>query len=68
MNSIILILTKSISLKRFFFLSHLKADTIYSAWNNEIEKHDGVKSLSEFGSDRASVIIEHKNNASKLKG
>ena len=35
--------------------------------SNEIEKCGGVASLSGFGSDGASVIIEHKKVASKLK-
>ena len=34
--------------------------TIYSALSNEIEKYDGVESLSKFESDRARVIIGHK--------
>ena len=44
-----------------------KADTIYSALSNEIKKCGGVESLSEFGSDGASVTIGHKKLPQKLK-
>ena len=40
-----------------------KADTMYSALSNEIEKCGRVG----FGSDWASIIIGYKNLASKLK-
>ena len=44
-----------------------KANTIYSALSNEIEKCGWIESLSGFESDEASIIIGHKKNASKLK-
>ena len=40
---------------------------MYSALSNENEKCDKVESLSKFGSDGASLMIEHKQFASKLK-
>ena len=44
-----------------------KADALYSALSNEIEKCGVVESFSGFGCDRSSVIIKHKKIASKLK-
>ena len=44
-----------------------KTDTIYLELNNEIEKYDGVESLSGIRSDGTRVIIGHKKIASKLK-
>ena len=57
---------------RIFFIKDIeitdgKADTIYSALRNEIEKRGGIVSLSWFGSDEASVIIGHKKNCFKIK-
>ena len=43
-----------------------KADILYLALNNEIEQCGRFKSLSEFGSDGASVMIGLKEVASKL--
>ena len=43
-----------------------KADTIYSALSNEIDKCGRDESLSRCGNEGASVIIVHKNIA--LKG
>ena len=37
-----------------------KVNTMYSALSIEIEKCSAVESLSRFGSDEASIIIEHK--------
>ena len=47
-------------------LISISASTI-SALSNEIEKCGGVESLSAFGSDGASVMIGHKEVASKFK-
>ena len=44
-----------------------KADAIYSALSNEIEKCGRVESLSRFGSDGAIATIGHKKVPSKLK-
>ena len=44
-----------------------KTDIIHAALGNETEKCGGVESLSWFGSDGISVIIEHKKVTSKLK-
>ena len=37
-----------------------KANTVYSAPSNEIEKYGGIESLSGFESVGTSVIIGHK--------
>ena len=44
-----------------------KADAMYSALSNEIEKCDTIESLSGFESDGASVSIGHKKVPWKLK-
>ena len=44
-----------------------KADIIYSVLSNEIEKYGRVESMSGFGSDGPSIIMEHKKVASKLE-
>ena len=38
----------------------IKANTMYSALSNEIEKYNGVESLSGFENDKVSAIIGHK--------
>ena len=43
------------------------ADTKHLVLSTAIEKCGGIECLTWFGSDGASVIIEHKKVASKLK-
>ena len=45
-----------------------KADAIYSALSNKIEKCCGVENLSRFGSDGTSVIIGLKKSLKIKKG
>ena len=52
---------------RISFIKDGKADAIYSAESNEIEKCCRVESFSGFGSDEASIMIRNKKVASKLK-
>ena len=49
-------------------ITHEKAGIIYSALSNEIEKCGRVESLSRFGSDWVSVILDIKKLPQNLKG
>ena len=57
---------------RISFIKHVeitdrKADTMYSALSNEIQKCGEAENLSGFGSDGASVMIGHKKKCLKIK-